>query len=125
MPWAFAWKAISATGAALVYSSDWPACIDLNPLRGIHVAVNRRTPDGFPEGGWVPDQKITVAQALTAYTRTGAFSSFEELEKGQIKPGFLADIVVISDDLFQIDPMRIASARIVMTIFDGKIIYTE
>lgn len=107
----------------LVYSSDWPACIDLNPIRGIHVAVNRRTPEGFPEGGWVAGQKISVGDALYAYTRMGAYSSFEEETKGQIKPGMLADILVMSDDLFTIDPMKIASATVQLTIFDGKVIY--
>ncbi len=125
LPWSFAWNSILSTGAMLVFSSDWPACIDINPLRGIHVAVNRRTPDGFPPGGWVAAQRITLDQALIAYTHAGAYSSFEEDMKGQIKNGYLADLVVLSDDLFQIDPMKIASCKVVMTIFDGKVIYGE
>lgn len=125
LPWSFAWNSILSTGAVLVFSSDWPACIDLNPIRGIHVAVNRRTPEGFPPEGWVAGQRITVAQALAAYTKAGAYSSFEEAVKGQIKPGYLADIVVLSDDLFTMEPMKIFSTRVVMTIFDGRVIYEE
>jgi len=125
MHWAFAWRSIIDEGGNLVYSSDWPACIDLNPLRGIHVAVNRRTPEGLPPDAWVPHQKISISEALLAYTRAGAYSSFEEHVKGQIKPGYLADLIVLSDDLFSIDPMKISSTRVVMTIFDGKVIFEE
>lgn len=68
-------------GAELVFSSDWPPAISINPIRGIHVAANRRDPKGFPEEGWVPAEKITIAQALKAYTYGGAYSSFEEEKK--------------------------------------------
>lgn len=123
LPFSFAWASLLGARATLVFSSDWPACIDVNPLRGIHVAVNRRTPEGFPPEGWIAGQRISVGQALLAYTRAGAYASFEEDKKGQIKPGMLADLVVLSDDLFSIDPMRIASAKVVMTVFDGRLIY--
>lgn len=123
LPHSFAWADILNNDVKLVYSSDWPACIDINPLRGIHVAVNRRTPDGFPENGWIPEQKISMAQALKAYTSMGAYSSFEEKIKGTIQPGQLADLVVLSQDLFTIDPMKTSQTRVVITIFNGKIIY--
>lgn len=125
MPWSFAWKSMLDAGAKLVYSSDWPACIDINPIRGIHVAVNRRTPDGFPVDAWVAEQKIDITDALIAYTRTGAYATFEEDTKGQIKAGMLADMVVLSNDLFTIDPMSIASTHVVMTVFDGTVIYEK
>jgi predicted amidohydrolase YtcJ len=123
LPWSFAWASMLKSNAKLVYSSDWPACIDINPIRGIHVAVNRRTPEGYPENGWIPEQKISIAQAMKAYTSTGAYSSFEENLKGQIKEGQLADIIVFSDDLFSIDPMKIHEVKIALTIFDGRILY--
>ena len=123
LPWSFAWGELLKKNATLVYSSDWPACIDLNPIRGIHVAVNRRTPTGFPENGWLPEQKVSIAQALKAYASMGAYSSFEENVKGQIKVGQLADIIVFSTDLFTIDPMKTHEAKVVLTIFDGRIIY--
>jgi predicted amidohydrolase YtcJ len=125
MPNSFAWASLLAADASLVFSSDWPACIDVNPIRGIHVAVNRRTPDGIPEGGWIPEQRIPIAKALLAYTHAGAYASFEENRKGQLKPGMLADVVVLSNDLFVIDPMEIAGTKVVMTILDGKVIYEQ
>ena len=123
LPYAFAWQSLLKAGARLVYSSDWPASISLDPIRGIHSAVNRRTIDGQPPKGWVPQQRISVADALRAYTQAGAFSSFEEGIKGRIAPGQMADIIVFSQDLFKIDPMRIHETKVVLTIFDGKIIY--
>ncbi|MBL7872870.1 MAG: amidohydrolase [Cyclobacteriaceae bacterium] len=125
LSWSFAWNAMLKSGANLVYSSDWPACIDINPIRGLHVAVNRKNPNGFPEGGWIPEQKISIAQALNAYTSMGAYSSFEENLKGQIKEGQLADVIVFSQDLFTIDPMKTHETKVVLTVFDGKIIYLK
>ncbi len=123
LPNAFAWASLLKNNATLVYSSDWPACVSINPIRGLHTAVTRRTIDGQPDAGWVPEQKITIADALTAYTQTGAYASFDENIKGKIAPGYLADIVVFSQDLFAIDPMKTHETRVVMTIFDGKVIY--
>jgi predicted amidohydrolase YtcJ len=125
LPWSFTWAEMLKNNAYLVYSSDWPACIDINPIRGIHVAVNRRTPEGFPEGGWIAEQKISIAQALKAYTSAGAYSSFEENLKGQIKEGQLADIVVFSQNLFTIDPIKTYETNVVLTMFDGKVIYNK
>jgi hypothetical protein len=123
LPYSFAWNSMLNQGAELVFSSDWPAAISINPIRGIHVAVNRRDPKGFPEEGWVPAEKITIAQSLKAYTYGGAYSSFEENKKGLIQPGFLADVIVYSEDLFEIEPMRTHQVKVVMTIVDGKIVY--
>ncbi len=125
LPWSFAWAEMLKNKAMLVYSSDWPACLDINPIRGIHVAVNRRTPEGFPEKGWLPKLKVTIAQAMKAYTSTGAYSSYEENLKGQLKPDYLADIIVFSDNLFTISPMKTYQTKVVLTIFDGKIIYSD
>lgn len=123
LPWSFAWKSILESGAQLVFSSDWPACISLDPIRGIHVAVNRRDPLGFPETGWIPEEKISIYEAMKAYTSMGAYSSFEENKKGLIKAGHLADLIVFSQDLFSIDPMEIHKTKIEMTILDGKKIF--
>jgi predicted amidohydrolase YtcJ len=123
-PNSFNWAEMLKNNVNLVYSSDWPACIDINPVRGIHVAVTRRTPEGFPENGWIPEQKISIAQAMKAYTYMGAYSSFEENLKGQIKPGQLADVIVFSQDLFTIDPMKTFETTVLLTVFDGKVIYS-
>lgn len=122
-PYSFNWAEMLKNNVKLVYSSDWPACIDINPIRGIHVAVTRKTPEGFPQNGWIPEQKISMAEALKAYTSMGAYSSFEENLKGKIKPGQLADVIVFSQDLFTIDPMKTFETKVLLTVFDGKIIY--
>jgi predicted amidohydrolase YtcJ len=123
MPYSFAWRSLLDANAKLVYSSDWPACISVNPIRGLHVAVNRRNPQGFPENGWVVDQKISMAEAVYAYTFMGAYASFQEKIKGKIAPGYLADIVVLSQDLFTINPMDVHKTQVELTIFDGKVIF--
>jgi predicted amidohydrolase YtcJ len=121
--YSFAWNSMLQNEAALVYSSDWPAAISVNPIRGIHVAVNRRTPEGFPDNGWVPEQKITIEQALHAYTYMGAYSSFEESIKGTLEKGKLADFIILSQDLFSIDPMKIHETKVLSTMLGGKIIF--
>ena len=123
LPYSFAWASMLKANARLVYSSDWPACVSLNPIRGLHVAVNRKTIDGKPEGGWVPEQKISIADAMLAYTKMGAYSSFEENSKGQLKPGYLADLIVLSQDLFTINPMDTYKTEVNMTIFDGRVVW--
>jgi len=123
LPYSFAWASISKAGGHLVFSSDWNACVSVNPIRGLHTAVTRRTIGGEPKEGWVPEQKISIVHSLTAYTQGGAFSSFEENSKGKIAPGYLADLVVLSQDLFTIDPMKTHQTKVLMTIFDGKVIY--
>jgi predicted amidohydrolase YtcJ len=125
LPTAFAWASLLKGGASLVFSSDWPASISLDPIRGLHCAVNRRTIEGTPPKGWVPQQRITLAEALRAYTQAGAYASFEESIKGTIAPGMLADLVVLSQDLFKIDPLKIHETRVMLTVFDGKIIHRD
>ena len=125
LPRSFAWSSLIKNNAFLVYSSDWPAAISIDPIRGIHNAVNRRTVDGQPPGGWIPEQRISTGEALRAYTQGGAYSSFEEAVKGRITPGMLADIVVLSQDIFKIDPMKIHQTRVLLNLFDGKIVYRK
>ena len=120
LPNSFVWNSMIKSGATLVYGSDWPACISLNPIHGLHSAVNRQTIKGVPEGGWVPEQRITVSQALKAYTVNGAYASFEEKTKGKLEKGFLADFVVLSQDLFTINPSKIHETKVLMTVVDGK-----
>lgn len=121
----FAWAALQRSGARLVFSSDWPASISVDPLRGIHNAVNRRTIDGQPPQGWLPEHRVSLAAALRAYTAEGAYASFTEREKGTIAPGKLADVIVLSQNLFAMDAMKIHEARVAVTIFDGKVIYRD
>jgi predicted amidohydrolase YtcJ len=120
---AFAWNELQQNGAQLVFSSDWPATISVDPIRGLHNAVNRKTIEGKPPNAWIPKQRITMQHALRAYTSAGAYASFDEKLKGKIAAGMLADIVVFSQDLFKIDPLKIHETRVVLTVFDGKVIY--
>ena len=96
-----------------------------NPLLGIYAFVTRQTIDGYPKGGWLPEQKLTVEEAVYAYTMGSAYCSFEENIKGSITPNKLADIVILSDDIFSIDPNRIKDVEIDKTIIDGKIVYEK
>ena len=118
----YAWRSLLDAGATLAFGSDWPVA-PMVPLKGIYAAATRRTLDGKNPGGWIPEQKITVAEAVHAYTVGSAFAEREEGIKGSIEPGKLADLVVLSEDIFQIDPADIANTRVEMTVFDGKIVY--
>lgn len=118
----YAFRSLIDSGATVCFGSDWPVG-PLAPLIGIYSAVTRRTIDGKNPGGWIPTEKVTVAQAVKAYTVNSAYAEGEDNIKGAIKPGQLADIVVLSDDIFHIDPIQIESTHVDMTIFDGKVIY--
>jgi predicted amidohydrolase YtcJ len=95
----------------------------LDPLRGIFEAVNRTTVDGEPAGGWLPDEKLSLADAIRAFTSGAAWASFDEQRKGTLERDMLADIVIMSTDLFALPPDRLLEAEVVMTIVDGKIVY--
>jgi hypothetical protein len=120
--WSFAWRSMLEAGAPLAFGSDWPVA-PLSPILGIYAAVTRATLDGKHPDGWFPEERITVEEALRAYTQGSAFAAFQENEKGSITPGKLGDVVVLSDDLFTIPPAKIKDARVVMTIVGGKIVY--
>jgi predicted amidohydrolase YtcJ len=123
LPYAFAWRSLEKAGAQLAFSSDWPASISLDPLRGIHNAVNRRTVEGTPPDGWIPEQRVSIESALRAYTAGAAFAGFDEKNTGSIEVGKLADLVVFSQDLFRVDPRQIHRTRVDITIFGGTIIH--
>lgn len=125
LPLAFAWNSLIRNGAFLLYSSDWPAAISVDPIRGLHNAVNRRTVDGRPPNGWIPEQRIPLAEALKAYTQAGAWASFEEAYKGRLTPGMLADLAVLSQDIFRIEPMKIHQTQVLLTVFDGRIVHRQ
>jgi predicted amidohydrolase YtcJ len=118
----YAFRSLLDAGAVLAFGSDWFVA-PMEPLMGIYAAVTRRTLDGKRPNGWVPEQKITVAEAVKAFTLGSAFASFDEKIKGSIEVGKLADFAVLSADIFKINPVEIEKAKVVMTIFDGKVIY--
>ncbi len=109
-------------GVPLAFGSDAPVA-DPNPLWGIHAAVTRQRRDATPQGGWYPEQRLSVAEAVYGFTMGPALVSGQEAELGSIAPSKLADLVVLDRDLFAIDPMEIHEARVAMTIFDGDVVY--
>ena len=109
-------------GVTLSFGSDWTVG-PLSPILGIYAAVTRRTTDGANPNGWFPGQKITVQEAIRAYTMNNAYTVFEEREKGSITPGKLADLIVLSEDLLSIDPARIESVIVETTVLGGKIVF--
>ena len=117
------YRTIARARGRLAFGSDWPV-VPLNPMLGIHTAVNRTTPDGEPQGGWHPAQRIALEAAIKAYTSGAAWASFDERRKGTLEPGMLADIVILSTDVFEEKARSdLAAARAVVTIFDGKVVY--
>jgi predicted amidohydrolase YtcJ len=118
----YAFRSLLDAGATLAFGSDWYVA-PMEPLMGIYAAATRRTLDGKHPGGWVPEQKITAAEAIRAYTWGSAYASREEHLKGTIEPGKLADLVVLSADILSIPPPEIGHAKVVLTICDGKIVH--
>ena len=106
----------------LCFGSDWTVA-PINPLLGIYAAVTRRTLDDKNPNGWIPEQKITVEEAIKAYTINNAYAAFEENVKGSIDVGKLADLVILNEDILTIDPVKIKDVKVDMTVFDGKVIY--
>jgi len=122
---AYAWRSLLESGAALAFGSDSPV-EDLNVMKGIQAAVTRRRANGSPgPEGWYSGQRITVDEAVRAYTAGAAFASGEEAIKGALAPGKLADLVVLSQDIFTIDPMAILETQVVATMLDGELVYTS
>jgi predicted amidohydrolase YtcJ len=120
----YAFRTLLDRGIKLAFGTDWHVA-DLNPLVGIYAAVTRRTEDGKRPGGWVPEQKISVAEAVEAYTMGSAYAEFQEHEKGSITPGKLADMVLVDGDLFRIAPERIRDAHVVLTVVGGRVVYEQ
>jgi len=118
----YAFRALLDSGAVLAFGSDWDVA-PMQPLIGIYAAATRRTLDGKHPNGWVPEQKITVAEAIRAYTMGSAYASFDDKIKGSIEPGKLADMVVVSDDILSVPAVEIEKTRVETTVFDGKVIY--
>jgi predicted amidohydrolase YtcJ len=118
----YAFRSLLDAGTVLAFGSDWWVA-PMEPLLGIYAAATRRTLDGRHPDGWVPEQKVSVAEAVHAYTVGSAYASLEENVKGSIEPGKLADLVVLSKDIFHIDPVEIRDAKVDMTIFDGRIVF--
>lgn len=119
---AYAWRSVLVTGAHVPFSSDFPG-ETLNPFYGIYAAITRQDPNGNPPGGWYPEQKATLEEALGGYTLEAAYASFEENVKGSIEPGKLADLTIISGDLSKLPPKDLLSIKVLKTFVDGRTMY--
>jgi hypothetical protein len=120
----FAWGNVERAGGRLVFGSDWPV-VTSDVRRGLYTAVARKTKEGTPTAGWLPEQRVTLENALRHYTIDGAFASFEEKEKGSLAVGKRADLVVLSEGLFRQPPEAILKARILLTLMDGRVVYRD
>jgi len=119
---AWVWKSISDAGGHFCFGSDWPV-VTLNPWEGIQTAVTRQTADGKPEAGFVPEQRLTVAQAIDGYTLGAAFAGRHEKTEGSLEVGKFADLIIVSQNIFDVNPHRIDATKVLTTIVGGRVVY--
>ncbi len=118
----WAWGSIRRAGGRLAFGSDWPV-VSFDPFLGINSAVNRTTRDGRPPGGWLPRERLSLAEALAGYTTGSAWAAHEDRNKGTLAPGMLADVVVLDRDLFAVSRAEIVNASVRATIIGGRTVY--
>jgi predicted amidohydrolase YtcJ len=118
----YAFRSLLDSGVKLAFGTDWPVAL-LDPMMTIYAAVTRRTLDDKNPNGWIPEQKITVEETVRAYTIGSAYAEFQENVKGTISAGKLADFVMLSEDIFSINPNEIPKVKVLLTVVDGKIVY--
>lgn len=120
----YAFRTFLDKGVKLAFGTDWTVA-PLDPMKTLYAAVTRATLDGKNPDGWVPEQKIKLPEAVEAYTMGSAYAEFQEKEKGSITPGKLADMVLLSDDIFQLDPKKIGDVKVDMTMLGGRVVWTR
>jgi predicted amidohydrolase YtcJ len=122
---AYIWRTLLDHQARLAFGSDWPV-EPLDPMRGLYSAVTRTSIEfGTPPGGWFPEQRLTMAEAVKLFTVGAAYASFEENLKGRLKPGLMADMVVLSKDIFTAAPQDILATEALWTIVGGRVVYEK
>jgi len=118
----YAFRTLLDTGAVLAFGTDWTVA-PLNPMESLKAAVTRQTLDGKHPDGWVPEQKISLEEAIHAYTLGSAYAEFQEKVKGSLAPDKLADLVLLDRDIYQIDLSKLDTVKVAMTIVDGKVVW--
>ncbi len=118
----YAFRSLLDAGALLAFGTDWTVA-PLNPMEGLKAAVTRQTLDGKHPNGWIPEQKITLEEAIRAYTVGSAYAEFQEQVKGSLTPGKLADVVMLDRDIFAINPTDLDKVKVALTIVEGKVVY--
>jgi predicted amidohydrolase YtcJ len=121
---AYAWKSLRDAGAKLAFGTDYDV-EPINPLRGLYACVTREAVDGGPPGGWIPQEKLPLADCISAYTTGSAYAEFMENDKGELKPGKFADFVILSQDITKIPPRDILKTEVVRTVVGGKTVYQK
>jgi predicted amidohydrolase YtcJ len=116
------WGSIRRTGGRLAFGSDWPI-VSFDPFLGLNSAVNRTTRDGRPAGGWLPDQRLALGEALAGCTTGSAWAEHAEGQKGALRPGMLADVVVLDRDLSSLALERVVTTGVLATIAGGLVVY--
>jgi len=119
---AWAWKSIADDGGQIAFGSDWPV-VTLNPLEGIQTAVTRQTSEGLPKEGFVPSQRLSVADAIRGYTLGAAYAGFREKTEGSLEPGKLADLIILSQNLFDVEPHSIDKTKVLTTLVGGRVVF--
>ena len=121
----YAWNTLQKLGVTLAFGTDYPV-EPLNPFRGLYAAVAREFEDGAgPEGGWQPQEKISIEDAIRAYTLGSAFAEFEEERKGTLVPGKFADLIVLSQDITQVEPRKILETEVLLTVAGGRVVFEK
>lgn len=120
----YAFRTFLDHGVRLAFGTDWSVA-PLDPMLTVYAAVTRATLDGKNPEGWFPEQKLTVAEAIEAYTMGSAYAEFQQKEKGSITPGKLADMVLLSDDIFSIPAEKIREVKVITTMVGGKVVWTQ
>ena len=118
----FAWHSVASAGGVLAFGSDWPI-VTLNPWTGVQNAVTRQTRAGDPPGGWLPSERLSLDDAIKGYTLGAAFAGHREKTEGSLEPGKVADLIVLAQDLFKIEPSEIAKTEVLLTMVGGKVVY--
>ncbi|MCH7619760.1 MAG: amidohydrolase [Candidatus Marinimicrobia bacterium] len=121
---AYAWRKLVETGVVIPGGSDSPV-ESLSPLWGIYAAVTRQDHDSYPEGGWYPEERMTIEEAVRMYTSWAAYASFEEKLKGSLEAGKLADFTLLSKDIFKEEPAALLQTKVLMTVVGGEILYND
>jgi predicted amidohydrolase YtcJ len=119
---AWAWHSIEAAGGVLAFGSDWPI-VTLSPWPGLQNAATRETTDGQPKGGWIPSERISLADAIRGYTLNAAFAGHREKTEGSLEPGKLADLIIVSQDLFKVEPQHVGETKVLLTLVAGRVVY--
>jgi predicted amidohydrolase YtcJ len=119
---AWAWRSVENAGGVLAFGSDWPI-VTLNPWVGVQNALTRQTTEGNPPGGFVPKERISLEDAIRGYTLNAAIAGHREKTEGSLEPGKLADLIIVSQDLFRIEPTEIGKTEVLLTMVGGKVVY--